>query len=104
MSVTIKAAFQWNGDGDLLRAKNLETGGRVQTAIDNAVISYCMPYCPWETGTLARSPFAASPPGGGQVIYATPYARYLYYGEPKYSVKGAPDIRTDYRWQLCFRL
>ena len=31
-------------------------------------------------------------------------ARYLYYGEPKYSVKGAPDIRTDYRWQLCFRL
>ncbi len=81
MSVTIKAAFQWNGDGDLLRAKNLETGGRVQTAIDNAVISYCMPYCPWETGTLARSPFAASPPGGGQVIYATPYARYLYYGE-----------------------
>ena len=26
MSVTIKAAFQWNGDGDLLRAKNLETG------------------------------------------------------------------------------
>lgn len=47
MSVTIKAAFQWNGDGDLLRAKNLETGGRVQTAIDNAVISYCMPYCPW---------------------------------------------------------
>ena len=43
-SVTIKAAFQWNGDGDLLRAKNLETGGRVQTAnIHNAVISYCMP-------------------------------------------------------------
>ena len=55
MSVTIKAAFQWNGDGDLLRAKNLETGGRVQTAIDNAVISYCMPYCPCTVGTTTDS-------------------------------------------------
>lgn len=77
-----KANFEWNHDDiDLLHAKNLETGGRVQTAIDNAVISYSMPYCPWETGTLARSPYTASPPGGGQVIYQTPYARYLYYGE-----------------------
>lgn len=78
----IKAKFEWNHGGiDLLHAKNLETGGLVQTAIDNAVISYSMPYCPWETGTLARSPYTASPPGGGQVIYQTPYARYLYYGE-----------------------
>lgn len=77
-----KADFKWNhGDVDLLHAKNLETGGRVQMAIDNAVISYSLPYCPWETGTLARSPYTASPPGGGKVIYATPYARYLYYGE-----------------------
>lgn len=76
------AKFQWNhGDVDLLHAKNLETGGRVQMAIDNAVISYALPYCPWETGTLARSPYTASPPGGGQVIYQGPYARYLYYGE-----------------------
>ncbi len=76
------ANFKWNhGEADLLHAKNLETGGRVQMAIDNAVISYSMPYCPWETGTLARSPYTASPPGSGQVIYETPYARYLYYGE-----------------------
>lgn len=77
-----KADFKWNhGEVDLLHAKNLETGGRVQMAIDNAVISYSMPYCPWDNGTLARSPYTASPPGGGQVIYETPYARYLYYGE-----------------------
>lgn len=77
-----KADFKWNhGEVDLLHAKNLETGGRVQMAIDNAVISYSMPYCPWETGTLARSPYTASPPGGGQVIYEMPGARYLYYGE-----------------------
>lgn len=77
----IKADFQWeHGDVDLLHARNLEKGGAVQVAIDNAVISYAMQYCPWETGTLARSPYTASPPGGGHVIYQTPYARYLYYG------------------------
>ena len=81
-SSVFNAKFQWNhGDVDLLHVKNLETGGRVQMAIDNAVISYALPYCPWETGTLARSPYTASPPGGGQVIYQGPYARYLYYGE-----------------------
>lgn len=82
MSTVFKAEFEWNhGDVDLLHAKNLEKGGRVQAAIDNAVIAYSMPYCPWETGTLARSPYTASPPGSGRVIYNTPYARYLYYGE-----------------------
>lgn len=79
MATVIKARFQWNFDP--LTAHGLEPGGRVQTAIDNAVISYDMQYCPWETGTLAKSPYAASPPGSGKVIYNTPYARYLYYGE-----------------------
>lgn len=78
----LKAEFKWNhGDADLLHAKNLEKGGLVQVAIDNAVISYAMPYCPWETGTLAKSPYTASPPGGGKVIYPGPYARYQYYGQ-----------------------
>ena len=78
----LKADFQWNhGEVDLLHAKNLEKGGLVQTAIDNAVIAYSMPYCPMETGTLAKSPYMASPPGGGEVIYPGPYARYLYYGQ-----------------------
>lgn len=79
MGTVIKAQFQWNFDP--LTARGLEPGGRVQQAIDNAVISYCMAYVPFETGTLARSPYTASPPGTGKVIYNTPYARYLYYGE-----------------------
>ncbi len=78
MGTVIQAQFQWNFDP--LTAHGLEPGGPVQMAVDNAVISYCMPYVPFETGTLARSPYLASPPGGGQVIYETPYARYLYYG------------------------
>lgn len=77
--MTIDAGFRWN-DGSLgqLTGDKLK---RVQMAVDNAVISYCMPYCPFETGTLAQSPYRASPPGSGQVVYNTPYARYLYYGE-----------------------
>ena len=78
MGAVIKANFHWNFDP--LTAHGLEPNGPVQMAIDNAVISYCMPYAPFETGTLARSPYLASPPGGGKVIYDTPYARYLYYG------------------------
>ncbi len=79
MGTVIKANFKWNND--LLQAHGLEPNGPVQTAIDNAVISYCMIYVPFETGTLARSPYIASPPGGGKVKYDTPGARYLYYGE-----------------------
>lgn len=78
MATVIKAEFHWNFDP--LTARGLEPGGRVQQAIDNAVIRYCMPYVPFRTGTLATSPFRASPPGSGKVIYETPYARYLYYG------------------------
>ena len=81
MSTVIKAEFDWHGYSDLLARFNLESGGRVQMAIDNAVIRYCMPYVPMKTGTLAQSPYAASKPGSGEVVYDTPYARYLYYGE-----------------------
>lgn len=81
MGTVIKANFHWNGDGDLLRMANLEKGGLVQQAIDKAVIDWNLQYCPWEAGTLAKSPYSATEIGGGKVIYDQPYARYLYYGE-----------------------
>lgn len=58
----------------------LQEGGRVQQAIDEAVIDYCLPYCPMETGTLAKSAYAATRVGSGVVEYAGPYAHYMYYG------------------------
>lgn len=79
MAAVIRADFRLSDN--LAQKHGLGLNGPVQTAIDNAVISYCMPYCPMDSGTLARSPYIASPPGGGKVIYRTPYARYLYYGE-----------------------
>ena len=65
----------------LLKKCNLQTGGKVQQVIDNAVITWCKMYCPFDTGTLSRSPLTATQIGSGQVVYSTPYARYLYYGE-----------------------
>lgn len=82
MAEVIHARLDLNIDPSRLKdAHGLGPGGIVQIALDNAVISYCMPYCPFETGTLAKSPYRASQPGSGLVVYPGPYARYLYYGE-----------------------
>lgn len=78
-STILHANFKLNCD--LEKVHGLGKGGPVQMAIDNAVISYNMQYVPWETGTLAKSPYRASQPGSGQVIYPGPYARYQYYGQ-----------------------
>lgn len=65
----------------MLRKFDLEKGGIVQQVIDKTVIDFNLPYVPWETGTLAKSPYTASQIGTGKVIYPGPYARYQYYGE-----------------------
>lgn len=65
----------------LLARFNLESGGMVQKAIDAAVIRYDMQYVPWDTGTLARSPYSVTAIGSGEVVYPGPYAHYMYYGE-----------------------
>ena len=56
-------------------------GGHVQKAVDAAVIRECLPYVPFAEGILAGSANTATEIGSGEVIYDTPYARYLYYGE-----------------------
>ena len=69
-------------DTAALHAKaNLEKGGLVQQAIDKLVIDYCLPYCPMDSGVLAKSAYTATQIGSGEVIYPGPYAHYMYYGE-----------------------
>ena len=65
----------------MLAKRNLEKGGLVQKVIDKAVIDYSIPYCPFDTGVLANSPYTATPIGSGCVEYRTPYAHYLYHGQ-----------------------
>ena len=90
----IKAHFDSDfNDDDLLKRFGLEPGGRAQQVLDAAVIRYNLPYVPWETGTLARSPYAVTEIGTGEVVYPGPYAHYQYYGE---SVLGNPlNYNTD---------
>lgn len=72
---------------DLISSKELkgklgvDSGGHVQKAVDAAVIRECFPYLPFDEGVLAGSANTATEIGSGEVVYDTPYARYLYYGE-----------------------
>lgn len=78
LSVDIKAT----GKVNLGRIqKRLAIGGPVQTLLDRLVVDYSIPYVPFETGTLSRSPYAVTAFGQGEVIYPGPYAHYQYMGE-----------------------
>ena len=68
-------------EAEALHRLNLESGGLVQQTIDKAVIDWNIPYCPFESGTLAYSPYSVTAIGSGEVVYPGPYARYQYYGE-----------------------
>lgn len=82
MSYTvIKADLRMESVEKILAKRGLNKNGRVQVAIDRAVIKFCMPYVPKDTGALESSPYTASIPGSGRVVYPGPHARYLYYGE-----------------------
>lgn len=76
-----KCKIVFKGGNELLKKYNLEKGGKVQQVIDKSVIAWNMQYCPWETGTLAKSAYGATTIGSGKVVYPGPQARYLYYGE-----------------------
>lgn len=66
---------------ELKHRLGVDPGGYIQKVIDAAVIRACFPYVPFDEGILAGSANAATEIGSGEVIYDTPYARYLYYGE-----------------------
>ncbi len=65
----------------ILQRLDVQTGGRVQQVIDKSVIDWCLQYCPWDAGVLAKSAYTATVIGSGLVVYDTPYAHYQYYGE-----------------------
>ena len=66
---------------ELEKRLGVAPGGRVQKAVDKAVIDACVPYVPFAEGNLTGSANTATEVGSGEVIYDTDYARYLYYGE-----------------------
>ena len=66
---------------EFIRKSGVGVGGSVQKVVDAAVIRECGPYVPHDEGILEGSASTATKLGSGEVIYDTPGARYLYYGE-----------------------
>ncbi len=80
----------------------LGKGGRVQMFVDNECIRLMDDYTPDLNGVLKKSVRLNSEIGSGKLVYATPYARYQYYGmlmvDP-ITLKGSfYDPRTGRHW------
>lgn len=56
----------------------------VQAMFDMEVLRTTDPYVPIDTGMLRRSAQLASDIGGGELVWATPYAAAQYYGTADY--------------------
>lgn len=89
----IKVTVDMKAVEEILRARGLEDGGRVQRFIDSEVLRLCDPYAPRDNGDLIKSGLINTVVGSGIVEYNTPYARRWYY-EPA-SFQGAP-MRGNY--------
>lgn len=81
ISINVEKVYMPEDAAAMLSKFNLEKGGLVQQVIDKTVIDYMLAYTPWETGTLAKDPYAHTKIGTGRIVYRHPGARYLYYGE-----------------------
>lgn len=75
------AVLDLKGLDGVLKDRGLGVHGRVQRFVDQEVIRACDDKVPFETGTLKNSALTASAIGAGLVVYATPYAHYMYMGE-----------------------
>lgn len=71
-----------------------EKFARAQAYVDQACIRHMDKYTPMMTGALKRSATIGTKIGSGKIEYASPYARYLYYGKLMVSsVTGSPYAR-----------
>lgn len=72
-----------------------------QKYIDSEVLRYNFKYIPFQTGALDRSGQIGTIIGSGEIVYQSPYARYMYYGKVMRDAQGrafygkAPKHVTD---------
>lgn len=84
----VQVSITLNNYSDILRRRNLDTGGAVQRRIDNDVLKYSDPYIPFDTGTMRNSGISSTVVGSGVVKWSTPYAKKQYYTN-----KGSRGLR-----------
>lgn len=86
----ISIQIRWNPGFGPEWTKALNT---VQAMFDTEVLRTTDPYVPIDTGMLRRSAQLTSDIGGGELVWATPYAAAQYYGtadpRPYSSLAGA---------------
>ena len=95
--------LQLDRSESILARRGLETGGRAQKYVDSEVLRLSEPYTPHLTGALSKSAQAATVIGSGEIVYNTPYARYLYHGKlmvspstgSSYARKNEKKVLTD---------
>lgn len=85
-----KASLEWEKD---FRSKWQSRYTRAQVYVDSEVLRYSEPYLPFRSGILKKSGILSTVVGSGEVEWATPYARYLYYG--KVMIGQAPKQVTN---------
>lgn len=79
--------FEWEkSQQEMLTELGLNAGGRVQLAIDSAVVKFNAKYHPFQTGTSSQS-FRGV--GTGRIEYYQPYEQYLYYGKLMVAPNGS---------------
>lgn len=65
----------------ILNRHGLGVRGRAQQYIDSEVLRQSAPYLPHQTGMLRDSGIHGTDIGSGEVIWNSPYAKFLYYGK-----------------------
>lgn len=85
----MKSTFTILATQMLIKARGIETGGRVQQFIDSEVLRLTDPYVPKDVGDLKESGTKSTKIGSGDVKYSTPYARRQYYENKGNGLRGA---------------
>ena len=97
-TANVKVSLEWNPAFD---AEWNRKFFEAQKWLDNEVLKLNAKYIPFQTGALNRSGILGTTLGEGHIVYASPYARYLYYGKVMRDAEGrafygkAPKHTTD---------
>lgn len=99
----MQVSFKIKSNSTLMSERGLGTRGRVQKFIDKECLKRMDPYTPRITGGLIKSAVLGTVIGSGKIVYASPAARYLYYGKlmvsketgSAYAKHGESKVLTD---------
>lgn len=74
------ATLELNSLNEILRARGLQDGGKVQKYIDNEVMQLMTPFMPKQQGDLINAMQSGTVVGSGIIVTNAPQAKFLYYG------------------------